>query len=266
MAKDKVIGIIGGMGPHASLDLANKIIELTPARTDHDHLPVALLNYPDRIVDRSTFLFGESDTNPAGAIADIARDLEQVGAVVAGMPCNTAHAPPIYDVVVEQLRDSGHGIRLIHMIEETACFLRDAHDDITCVGTLSTLAVYELGLYRRALQEAGLETVFPDEHIVHDVVNPTIFDPDFGLKAKSHPVTDRARQSLLDAIDHLRNKGADAVILGCTELPIAVPEKEVHGVQMIDPTEVLARALIEATYPETLAQPAAAEDSQVPSP
>ena len=252
MKKDNVIGIIGGMGPHAGLDLARKVLDLTPARTDHDHLPIALLSFPARIVDRSTFLFRQTSVNPAQALAQIARQLEQVGAVIAGMPCNTAHAPRIYDTLIQELHDAGKRIRLVHMIRETARYVKEKTPDIERVGVLSTLAVYELGLYRTALEKAGIEAVLPDEAIVKNVVNPTIFDGDFGLKAQSDPVSKTARNHLLNAVEHLRKKGAEAIILGCTELPLALPEAAIGALSLVDPTQVLARKLIEATYPDVL--------------
>ena len=252
MKKDNVIGIIGGMGPHAGLDLARKIFDLTPARTDHDHLPVALLSFPARIVDRSTFLFRQSSVNPAQALAQIARQLEMVGAVVAGVPCNTAHAPRIYDALIQELDDTGQRIRLVHMIRETAHYLKENSPAIKRAGVLSTLAVYELGLYKTALEKAGIEAVLPDEAVVRNVVNPTIFDGAFGLKAQSDPVSETARNHLLNAVEHLRKKGAEAVILGCTELPLALPESTLNALPLIDPTQVLARKLIETTYPDVL--------------
>ena len=240
------------MGPYASLDLVRKIFDQTQAHTDQEHLPVALLSYPDRIRDRSSFLFDQIQENPAYAMFEIVRRLEGAGAVVVGMPCNTAHAPAIFDVLVEELRTSGSRLRMLHMIEETARFIRDTLPGCRRIGILSTLAVYRLRLYRNALAAAGLEGIAPDEDIQRDVVNRTIFDADFGIKAQANPVTAQARQHLLDAIDHLRNKGADAVILGCTELPLAITEPEVDGMPMIDPTVVLARALIRESFPEKL--------------
>ena len=157
--REKVIGVIGGMGPHAGLDLCKKIFDSTRARSDHEHLPVALLSYPDRIVDRSTFLFNHTDENPAYAIADIARQLETAGATVAGMPCNTAHAPSIFDTVVEELTRTGHSIEMINMIDATVRFMKENMPDVGCVGTLSTLAVYELKLHRAPLEAAGFDVV-----------------------------------------------------------------------------------------------------------
>ncbi|WP_022835807.1 aspartate/glutamate racemase family protein [Salisaeta longa] len=247
----EVIGVLGGMGPHAGLDLVRKIFDQTDARIDQEHLPVALLSYPERIIDRSTFLFGQTDENPAYAMAAIARQLDRVGAVVGAVPCNTAHAPAIFDVMCEEVARTGHSIRMLHMIDETVRFMQTHLPDIGCVGTLSTLAVYELGLHRRPMEAAGFEVVTPDTAIQKEVVNQTIFDETYGLKAHSNPVTPKARKQLLYAIDHLREKGADAVVLGCTELPLAPLVGELD-LPLIDPTEIVARALIEAVHPEHL--------------
>lgn len=243
------------MGPAAGLDLVDKITAQTLAHGDHDHLPVALLSYPRRIVDRSTFLFNETDVNPGHAIADIARQLERVGATVAGMPCNTAHAPSIFDTIVGDLQATGHRIRLLHMIEETVRFMQQHTPHVGCVGTLSTLAVYDLKLHRAPLEAAGFDVVVPDDDVKREMVNRTIFDATFGLKAQAHPVTPRARQNLLDAIRHLRDKGADAVVLGCTELPLAPLLDGADGISdllLIDPADILARALVRAVAPESL--------------
>lgn len=256
MKKDKVIGIISGMGPHAGLDLAAKIFNQTAARRDQDHLPVAILSYPERLVDRTSFLFDEIDTNPAFALAEIARQLESVGAVVAGMPCNTAHAAPILDVIRAELRRTGHRIEILSIIDETVRSIREAHPELQRVGVLGTTAVYRLRLYRDALAAAGITPVVPDPERQERLVNATIFDETWGLKVHSDPPTDEARARLLEAIEHLKDDGAQAVILGCTELPLVIPEPEIFGLPTIDPTAILARSLIRATYPEALAQPA----------
>lgn len=244
------------MGPHAGLDLVEKILTLTPATKDQDHLPVALLSYPERIPDRSTFLMDPSQPSPVPALTAIARQLDDLGATVAGIPCNTAHAPAIFDAVREQLRASGHQIRLLHMIDEAVRHVQRTHADLRRIGTMATLAVHRLKLYREAIARAGFEPVVPDERVQVEVINPTIFDPQWGLKVQSTPPTERARQSLLEAIDHLRDNGAEAIFLGCTELPLAVPESHLDGIRLIDPTRVLARALIRETYPDRLSAPA----------
>ena len=251
--QEPIIGVLGGMGPYAGLDLVRKIFDETQAHTDQEHLPVALLSYSHRILDRSAYLFGEITENPAHAIAEVARRLDGLGATVAGLPCNSAHAPAIFDAVNAQLRASGHRIRLLHMIDEAARYAREAAHGIRRIGALSTLALYRLGLYPQALEAAGFEAIVPDESVQADLVNRAIYDPVYGIKAQSNPVTETARRHVLDAIEHLRKNGAEAVILGCTELPLAVHETTLDGTLLIDPTRALARALIRETYPEKLA-------------
>ncbi len=253
MRQDNIIGVIGGMGPYAGIDLVRKIFDLTDANKDQDHLPVALLSFPGWIRDRSTFVFEKIGENPADALFDIAQRLEQAGAVVVGMPCNTAHAPQIFDILERRLADAHSSVHLMHMIRETASYIATATEGIERIGVLSTLAVFRLGLYRKALTDAGFEPIIPDENVQENIVNRAIFDPTFGIKAQANPVSMIARQSLLSAVAHLREKGAEAVVLGCTELPIALPEKEIESTIIIDPTQVLARALIRETYPDRIA-------------
>lgn len=252
MEKDKIIGIVGGMGPHAGYDLAAKILEHTIASADQDHLPVALLSYPERIPDRATFLFGEAPDHPGCAIARIVEQLERVGAVVAAIPCNTAHAPPIFDHVQQSIAERGGTIELVSIIDATVAEVERAFPAGTPIGILGTTAVYELRLYADALEAAGYPAVMPDPAVQETSVNQVIYNPGFGLKAQSQPVTREARERLLGAISHLKAHGARAVILGCTELPLALPEPTVDDLPLVDPTVLLARALIAATYPEAL--------------
>lgn len=242
------------MGPHAGLDLAHKILDLTPVRQDQDHLPVTVVSYPHWIPDRSTFLFDPSQPTPVPALVAIAKRLEAAGATVVGMPCNTAHAPAIFDAIKEQLRMDGHRLRMVHMIQEAVDYTKHLLPSLRRIGVLGSLAVFRLGLYRSRIEQAGLEAVMVDEEMQVNKVNRTIFDPDFGIKAHAAPVTEQARRYLIEAIQHLRNKGADAIFLGCTEFPLAVPEPYFEGIPLIDPTLVLARALIRETYPDRVAQ------------
>lgn len=240
------------MGPYAGLDLVKKIFDLTEASTDQEHLPVALLSYPGWIRDRSEFLFEGGGVNPAEAMFQIAKRLDALGAVAVGIPCNTAHAPAIFDVLYARMAEEGLAAELVHMIHATAAYIRSVSPDIQRVGVLSTLASYRLKLYGNCLAREGLEPIVPDENVQENIVNRTIFDPTYGIKAQANPVSQIARQSLISAIEQLRSNGAEAVVLGCTELPLAIPEDEIDSLPIIDPTEVLARTLILKTYPDRL--------------
>ncbi|MBT8400349.1 MAG: amino acid racemase [Rhodothermia bacterium] len=250
----EAIGIVGGMGPAAGLDLFDKIVKATDARSDQEHLPVIMVSHPGDIPDRTEYLLDGVGSNPADAIYDILRLLEQAGATVAGIPCNTAHAPRILDDVLKRLDDEGASIRLINMINKTIQHLRGQAGEPARIGVLSTRAVRTLRIYADALEAAGFDVVQANDEVQDKLVSPVIFSREYGLKAFA-PASEQARANVLEAVEHLADGGATAVILGCTELPLAVPESNHHGVWLVDPTQVLARSLIEETYPHKLAAP-----------
>jgi aspartate racemase len=246
-----MIGIVGGVGPYAGLDLARKIFDQTIASRDQDHLPVALLSAPGEISDRTEFLLGKTETNPAHALAYIVLKLERMGASVVGIPCNTAHAPPIFDIIAGELETAGCKVKLVHMIEEVAGFVRRRHPRIETVGVLSTTGTYKSGVYPEIIEREGLKVVQPDENLQEDI-HAAIYDPEYGIKARSNPVTEEARDKLLVGVAALRRDGAGAIILGCTEIPIAIGERTIGDTPIIDPTLVLARALIKSVAPDKL--------------
>lgn len=250
------IGVLGGLGPYAGLDLVRSIFDDTDAHTDQDHLSVALLSYPGRIADRSVWLADMSTPSPIPAMLEVLRRLDDAGCSVAGIPCNTAHAPAIYDRLLDGLAADGRHLDLLHIVDAIVERVRELAPNARAVGVLATAASVENRLHEIGLEKAGFETVVPDA--AHQVRVQDAIYASWGLKAQSAPPDERARQALLDAADHLIEKGAGAVILGCTELPLAVPEADRDGIPFINSTRALGRALIRATHPDKLRQPAAA--------
>lgn len=242
------IGILGGMGPQAGIDLAAKITASTSAATDQDHLPVILMSLP-RIPDRTAWLADPSAPDPAPAIAEGFIRLERAGAGVAAMACNTAHTPALFDRVQDILRHAGTGLHILHLIQETVSAIRHDHPDVKRVGVLGTHGTLSSGLYHGFLENAGYEVVTPSD--THRLTK-AIYDPDTGIKARSSPVTDQARDRVLQAASELARRGAEAVILGCTELPLAVPEPRMGPIPLIDPAQMLARALIRTAHPSSI--------------
>jgi aspartate racemase len=246
-----MIGVIGGMGPAAGFDLAAKITAHTIAESDQDHLDVIVVSRPSSISDRTAFLLGDDADNPASAIVQAAMRLEDAGATLAAMACNTAHAPRIFDRVETIMDERGSTLRLLNMVAETVRFVADASPTATRVGVLSTRGSREIGLYPDALHRAGFDCVELSD-AEHDACShEAIYHPKFGVKSTGR-VTDEARARILRGIELLTERGADAVILGCTELPLAVPESTISGVAMIDPAVATARALIREFAPEKL--------------
>ena len=244
------IGVLGGLGPYAGLDLVRCVFDETDARTDQEHLPVALLSYPNRIPDRSTWLADATAPSPLPGMMEVLRRLDDAGCAVAGVPCNTAHAPAIYDRLVDGLLADGRALRLLHIVDAIVEHVDEVAPGASHVGVLATTSSIRNRLHQVGLEAAGYEAVVPSE-AVQEAVQATIFAP-WGLKAQSAPPDPRAREALLAATEHLVAKGADAVILGCTELPLAVPERRHEGTPFVNSTRALARALIRATHPEKL--------------
>ena len=242
-------GIVGGVGPHAGLDLTRKLFDQTRAEADQEHLPVMLYSFPDRIGERPAFLLGKTADNPGEAIGDIMAELARAGATVIGMPCNTAHSPRILDAALEKLNATGRPVRFVHMIDAVVRHVRQRCGEGARVGILSTLATLETRLYQDSLERAGLEALHPAPDGCARV-QEAISNREYGIKARN-PVTERARADLLDEARRLAGN-ADVIILGCTEIPLALPEKELGGVPLIDATDVLARELVRAFAPEKL--------------
>ena len=246
-----IIGVVGGVGPFAGLDLLIKILDQTEAQSDQDHLTVFSISQPATIMDRTAYLFGETDLNPARPILDQLHQLEKIGTTVAGIPCNTAHAAPIMNVIEDELDASGSQLHLLNMIQEVGLFLQRYYPSVQTVGLLSTTGTSYSRVYPQTLEPFGIQVIEPEQQTVKEMVHRAIYDTSYGIKACGY-ATEKARIDVLSAINHLGERGAEAVILGCTELPIAVPEKEIDGLPQIDSTMTLARALIRTIDPQKL--------------
>ena len=242
------IGVVGGVGPLAGLDLVRKIIAATRATRDQDHLPVALLSFPNQIPDRTDFLLGRASENPGHALADVADALVAVGAEVIGIPCNTAHAPSIFDIVRERLAGRAE---LVHMVEEVGRELGRQFPAVEAVGVLSTTGTRAVEIYPRHFETLGYRVLQVPPGVQERLVQEAIYDREFGIKATPTP-SDEAVARLMAAVALLKEQGADLVVLACTEIPLALSGAGLDGVPLLDPTCVLARALVRLSAPGLL--------------
>ena len=238
------IGIVGGAGPYAGLDLSEKLLQQTKAKSDQDYLPTLLISTPELIEDRTDFLLGKTTNNPAHAIYSNLRDLEALGATVAGIACNTAHAPKIRNVLLEKLKVSESKLKLLDMISETAEFVRNDCQEVNTIGVLSTIGTWKAGFYPDLLEDYGFEVLTLNEQQQQHLHNEALFNPVYGIKVQAHPVSVQARDALLEGVNTLENHGAQAIILGCTEIPLGITERILGETYCIDPGLILARALI----------------------
>jgi aspartate racemase len=247
-----MIGIVGGVGPYAGLDLAKNVFDNTLAKTDQEHLPLVMMSVSETILDRTEYLLDIVEDNPGSAIANVILKMETIGATVAGIPCNTAHQKEIFGLTRQVLAENNSKTKLLSMIDETIKAIITEYPNLKKIGVLSTTGTYQFNIYSDPLKKAGLEPIVPPFDIQETIVHPSIYDKDYGIKAKSNPVTDRARLDLLDMIELLKQSGAELIIKGCTEIALAIPEQIVYDIPTIDPSIVLARSLIEYVNPQKL--------------
>ncbi len=254
MDRQKAIGVVGGVGPYAGLDLVRKIFDNTVASSDQDHLPVILISLPAAIEDRTEFLLQNSGKNPGPSILSVLNKLEIAGASVAGIPCNTAHARQIFSVVVQGLAERKSPLKLLSLIDETIDFVGSRGPKPGRVGVLSTTGTRKTRIYRDPLEQNGFQVIELSDDDQAGLIQDAIYNTLYGIKAQSNPVTERARGQVMKGIDLLLHQHVDVIILGCTELPLAVPERSFKGIPLIDPATLLARSLITEVDPSKLKQ------------
>ena len=252
--KNPIIGIVGGLGPQAGVDLASKIIDQTLSSADQDHISVILISMPSIVIDRTQFLLGNVDENPGIAIAEIVETLERCGADVVGIPCNTAHSSPIFDMIKQDIAIRNSSVKLLNMVVETVNFVRQQYPNIKRVGVLSTTGAIKAQIYPSALASKGIQTILPSKDVQEKVLHPAIVDKEYGIKSCSNPVSARAKSDLYETAYNLVVDGAEMILSGCTEIPLALTDAHINDVPIIDPGLILARALIDTVAPEKLVQ------------
>lgn len=144
----------------------------------------------------------------------------------------------------ERLKENKSKLKLLHLINENIAYLKDKYKKGSKIGVLSTTGTYKQKIYSAKIKEAGFEPIIPAEDIQRDLVHNAIYHYGYGIKANNGKATPLARAQLEFAMDILKDKGAEAVILGCTELPLAFPGPKYKDMLLIDATRILARAII----------------------
>jgi aspartate racemase len=248
MSTEKVIIIGGGVGPMAGVELHKKIIENTKTKgSDQEHFQVWHLSRSYDIPDRTEYLAGKININPAEGMARtflLAAEMLKIEkkAAVGGITCNTFHASPIFDVFTGILKKNNTDIQILNMIEETGKYIRENFSGLKKIGLMSTTGTRNAGVYHTLLNSLGFEIIEVDKKN-QDVLHDTIYNLEWGIKAVS-PVSEKAKMRFEQYAKELIEKGAGALILGCTEIPLALPGKYFSDIPLIDPVWVLARALI----------------------
>jgi aspartate racemase len=224
------LGVLGGMGPLATVDFMRKLIELTPAARDQDHLPLIVYSVP-QVPDRTAAILG-GGASPLPAMLQGIAVLERAGAQCIVIPCNTAHY--WYDELVRQ-----GGLPILH-IAQAACdaLERRGVPRGAAVGLLATSGTIAAGFYPQHLAARGYRCLLPPAAEQAALVMEGIYQVKGGA-------LERARQALALAARRLVDAGAQAIVLACTEIPVVLEPEHARPAAVVDATEALAAACVD---------------------
>jgi aspartate racemase len=232
-ARKKTIGILGGMGPAATADFYRRIVDSTRAMRDQDHLHVLIDSQPE-VPDRTAFLFGQG-TDPTPVLLTMARSLEQAGADLLVIACNTAHA--FAAQVAASVR-----VPLVNWIEEVTSATTARQPGLRRIGLLATNGTISSGLYQEAFASHDVQVLVPDRAAQGRVME-AIYGP-AGVKSGSTDLG-AARDATEAAGRALVERGAEAILLACTELSVLFAGRSPNWpVPTFDAAQVMAERVI----------------------
>jgi len=217
--KTKTVGVVGGMGPDATVDFMAKVISLTPAEKDQDHVHMIVDQNP-KVPNRQDAILGDGE-DPGPVMAEMAQRLEAAGADFLVVPCNSAFG--FASVVAGAV-----SIPLVSIVEVTV----KACDGFSTVGLMATDGCLQSGVYQDALAAAGIAVELPDSDELADLMALVN-----GIKAGYRG--ESVARGIAVLATTLVERGAEAIIAGCTEIPLVL-SKSMLKVPLISSTDVLA--------------------------
>lgn len=223
----KTVGIMGGMGPLATVDMMRKIITHTPAKIDQEHLHIIVDNYP-QTPDRTAAIFGEGP-DPTPYMIRSAQLLQRAGAELLVIACNAAH---YFATAVQQEID----IPILNMQNEAAIYVKESK--IHKVGLLASKSTLQKNLYHVPFQTHGIIMLEPDHKMQENVMK--------GIFSIKRGDLNTGADYFTKAAQFLSQEGAEAIVAGCTEVPLVLQSTET--LQIIDPTDILAQAVVKTAY------------------
>jgi len=228
----KTIGILGGMGPEATLELFERIIKATPATCDQDHVNLVIMNDP-QIPDRTNYIFGKGES-PIPKLLENLNKLNLAGADLAIMPCMTAHS------FIEELQERSP-IPIINTMSLIDEYLEE-FPEIKRIGLLATKGSYKSKIFQRYINKKIIVPTVSNQKVVMKVIYGTN-----GIKTGN--VSKTQKEKLMKAIESLND--IQAVITGCTELSLVLNQKDLD-IKLVDPISILADYVIKLTSQQNL--------------
>lgn len=226
---DKIIGIIGGMGPKATVDLYMKIIDATKIKNEQDHFRVIIDSNP-KIPDRTQAILGNGES-PIKALIETGKNLEKIGVDIACIPCITAHY--FIEDVQKEL-----SYPILNALEELNKYIRENYPKVKNIGVLATTGTIKIGLFQKYLNDFNI--IYPSEIIQNGCVMEAVYGKE-GIKNGN--LGDKPLQLLKKASEELVAEGAELIISGCTEVALVLKPHHITK-PLIDPMNVLANAIV----------------------
>ncbi len=220
----KIVGVIGGMGPKATIDFLHKIIAKTDAKKDQDHIKMVVYMNP-QVPDRSEAILDDKES-PKKSLIESAKLLENAGAHFIVMPCVTAH------YWLEAMRNSV-SIPVLDLVELTLEKITKKMPKLKNIGILTTNGTLKTRLFENIFEPEGLKVIAPAEEIQQNYVMKAIYH----IKKGENPET--VKPLFLHACNHLTEKSAQVIVAACTEVPLSINQNDVEA-PFIDVNEVLA--------------------------
>lgn len=224
----KVVGILGGMGPLATVKLFEDMVLLTEAKKDQEHLHI-LVDNNTKIPDRTDYILGEMGYDPRPKLIESAKRLEAAGAEFLVMPCNTAHN--FYDDIVKNIN-----IPFLNMIEETAKYIKEKYPEDKNIGLLATDGTIKAQVYNKIFRKYDLEIITPsaeNQKYVYQLI--------YNIKKD---VKQDSLEGFYKAMDDIKDREVNLFIAGCTEISVALDLYKLKG-NFVDPLRVVAISAIE---------------------
>lgn len=228
--REKILGIIGGMGPEASALLYMKMIKATKVKKDQEHFRIIIDSNP-KIPDRTRAILGLGES-PVPYIINTAKNLEKMGVEIACIPCMTSHY--FFDEI-----QAGVEMKIMNALEELNSYLKENYKGIRNIGVLATTGTRNTKIFDKYLKDMSI--IYPDDRYQDDYVMEAIYGEGTGIK--SGVTEGRPVELLKEAGEHLIGKGAQVVILGCTEIGLVL-RKDSLSKPSVDPMDVMAEAMV----------------------
>ncbi len=227
MKANRLAGVIGGMGPDATVDFMAKVIAFTSAEVDQDHIRM-LVEHNPKIPSRHAALF-DGGEDPLPAIAAMVARLEEGGADFLVMPCNFAH-------MFQQEIRAGTKIPLLSIVDETVATIGREQPDARQIGILASAGCICSGTYQQALAENSLSPVLQTED---ELAKLMLLINAIKAGQRSAQIT----SDMQELAGKLIQRGAQVIVAACTELPLVL-DLEMISAPLILSTDVLARATV----------------------